>query len=1542
MTTRKARPLAHFWLAWTLLLGGLGVLAQAAGQNQNQNQTQTGPATTAVTDTIYRADGTAASGTVLISWPAFTLATGASVPAGNSSVTLGAGGALNVNLVPNAGSTPMGSYYTVVYHLDDGSVTREYWVIPAAAAPVHLAAIRNTVLPASVAMQTVSKSYVDTAITAAELGQPLDASTPYVLKTGDTMTGPLVLPGDPVTPLQASDKNYVDGQTAALQAGLGQKVSTNPQGTQQVAQPAGTQLETNNLNGQLFASQYTTGAGTANPNNNGIANAIASPDCTSGCDIVVEHSYPNTEQVVPGSLNNGTVVEDRRLGRQIDNYLNPQDPAGFNVAKTIHATATETAPQTLARTGGEEISFISLLVAQDNLTGGSNDYPRNQQGIIPYFKTGYTALEVASNNYTPGQHVQTVNDQNCFGVGDCLLGAQVIRASGGMRDDADEGTHPYDIDIFEDLIALQGICTTGCTTGSTTVAVNITTGPNTQGEGRFLIDKNPAKIITTGTIVGGLRTGRQPQATFTGTNFPVSTFLETQQAIPSQAGDIAPGTVTAAIVTTGVPAGFATNTAALPATTGVACVTDATNSQQHFETAAYTVVDGSHLQLTLRRPHQPGATVAVGGLCGYGIEQTVDTLNGIRQVFPVVGSNSATTLLYAGSNTAVVGEQGFTSAFANVSLVIAAIARTGNVVTVSTAGNFGADLNGLTLNVQGVADSSYNGSFVVTTTGPNTLTYTDNGPDSTTSGGTMTFLNGGYALYPMAEVTSVYNATTKAVDGQLMLAANTVPWAPGDAVEQPHYFQEMVHQDTEYIDQSVPRPTGLQAGGITYGTNNGPGLIGYLISNSVPLSSYYGNGGTHLPPDTGIEVVGVWNQALAVNAGETSAIRVGCNSHGCNKWNSGYNLFQMDSSAGQDSIAFAPQSSTLNFSLRGTGYQFTPQAFTAGTINVTTLNAGSVHGLFTGTVQPSSLPVFAASGASHAVGAVPDPGATAGNTRFLREDGTWSQAGSSNLVASASGYTVAGPTSLPQRAGLLGEYLMTEGAGGTLHDTSGAGNDAILGPGSNAPAWEGKQDLDFQAYQYASVPGALNAAKTWMFLAYFPIEGTQQLPQAPGYQHPNGYPSILCGTTPSQLCLIASLKNRTRSYTFEAFNTDDTQAGEMMPPGWHVFTLTCGVSGTPARIFYDGAEVGSYANRGSNTCPTGTTGNYQLGGSGLYQATFFAGKMAGVWAWNSVLSPGDAVAASRTALAYLDSKGVSRTFRKTTQAAPQILTGLDSRTAGYLLTPQTVWPALMNLTDASYVRTNVAVSGEQAADICNEFDLAYASQAGDGSGPIITVLWGGVNDLRSSQQTPRQIANSLHCIVQKAKTIGRVVLATETSSTGPLPSGSTGDAGKNALDTILRAEAFSWGVDNLADLATDPILGADGASASTTYFFDGLHPTSAGQQRVTSVMQNAVNELLGSTETSRHQNAAASYQEVAGDRFLDLTGTSAQSVTLPDCTGYSLPRQVLNLGSVAATIAPISGQTLAGPGALAVGSRATFLPVPGALATGGCSWERTQ
>ncbi|MGA7156015.1 MAG: hypothetical protein WBY53_04170 [Acidobacteriaceae bacterium] len=216
--------------------------------------------TTTVQDTVYSANGTPASGTVLVSWGSFTTAGGQNVPAGSASTTIGAGGQLSMTLAPNAGATPIGSYYTAVFHLNDGTTSRQYWVVPATVSgggPATLAEIKSEVMPLSVAMQTVSKQYVDDAIAAAATGFPLDTS-PYVQKAGDSMAGPLVLPADPVSPNQAADKNYVDENIAATGGGIAQKVSLLPSANQTISQPGGTSLS---ISGSSVNTTFS-GAGT--------------------------------------------------------------------------------------------------------------------------------------------------------------------------------------------------------------------------------------------------------------------------------------------------------------------------------------------------------------------------------------------------------------------------------------------------------------------------------------------------------------------------------------------------------------------------------------------------------------------------------------------------------------------------------------------------------------------------------------------------------------------------------------------------------------------------------------------------------------------------------------------------------------------------------------------------------------------------------------------------------------------------------------------------------------------------------------------------------------------------------------------------------------------------------------------------------------------------------------------------------------------------------------------------------------------------------
>ncbi len=161
--------------------------------------------TTTVQGTVYLANGQVGSGTLVLSWPAFTTASGQSIAADSTNVTIAPDGFMSVNLAPNLGSTPAGLYYTAVYYLSDGTTTTQYWVVPAGATAT-LAQVQAQLMPAAQAVQAVSKAYVDQAILEASLSQ-LGAS-------GGTLTGPLYLNGDPTQPLQAADKHYVDATFA--------------------------------------------------------------------------------------------------------------------------------------------------------------------------------------------------------------------------------------------------------------------------------------------------------------------------------------------------------------------------------------------------------------------------------------------------------------------------------------------------------------------------------------------------------------------------------------------------------------------------------------------------------------------------------------------------------------------------------------------------------------------------------------------------------------------------------------------------------------------------------------------------------------------------------------------------------------------------------------------------------------------------------------------------------------------------------------------------------------------------------------------------------------------------------------------------------------------------------------------------------------------------------------------------------------------------------------------------------------------------------
>lgn len=202
------RPMRRFFycLISVLLMAAVATAQQAA------------PAKTLISDVVYRADGSPATGTVLISWPAFVSADNRTVAAGNASFPIGSSGEISVQLVPNAGADPAGTYYKVLLKLDDGTTALEYWVVPATS-PTTIAAVRANIAPASVAVQSATRQYVDAQLALKANDNAVVHNTGDELIAGAKQFAIAPTIPDPEDPLQAANKQYVDAAIVSAPAG---------------------------------------------------------------------------------------------------------------------------------------------------------------------------------------------------------------------------------------------------------------------------------------------------------------------------------------------------------------------------------------------------------------------------------------------------------------------------------------------------------------------------------------------------------------------------------------------------------------------------------------------------------------------------------------------------------------------------------------------------------------------------------------------------------------------------------------------------------------------------------------------------------------------------------------------------------------------------------------------------------------------------------------------------------------------------------------------------------------------------------------------------------------------------------------------------------------------------------------------------------------------------------------------------------------------------------------------------------------------------
>lgn len=84
---------------------------------------------TIIKDSIMYADGSLASGKIVLNWPPFQF-NGVTIFGGQQAFPIAADGTVSISCYPTVGALPSGVYYTAAYHLDRGPVYNEYWVVP--------------------------------------------------------------------------------------------------------------------------------------------------------------------------------------------------------------------------------------------------------------------------------------------------------------------------------------------------------------------------------------------------------------------------------------------------------------------------------------------------------------------------------------------------------------------------------------------------------------------------------------------------------------------------------------------------------------------------------------------------------------------------------------------------------------------------------------------------------------------------------------------------------------------------------------------------------------------------------------------------------------------------------------------------------------------------------------------------------------------------------------------------------------------------------------------------------------------------------------------------------------------------------------------------------------------------------------------------------------------------------------------------------------------------------------------------------------------
>jgi hypothetical protein len=388
------------------------------------------------------------------------------------------------------------------------------------------------------------------------------------------------------------------------------------------------------LNGAYFADQL------GDKSTTGIASAISACGASTPCRVVVPGSYPTTETVpgsssVAGTTSSNVQVQDYRYG-DYQTAVNPPGGIASGAATIWHQWVDDVYNDSTHGGGRTPITFQPTM---NNYNGGC---VLSLPSPFYYCKSGARSISTVLNNYTPAEP----NNEfvvNQYSIGDAIPVFSINTFYGGQAAQGDEGDIGVENYVTQGYVAYQGTIASGGSTGASSLTLSPTAGSGTQGAARYLINTSSGKTISSGTLNAFSNNGGGTPITATGlgTSWPISTVNTTATEAVA-----APGVQTITVAST---SGITTST--------VLVVCDGSA----YETVIPSAVGGGScpgasctITASFAKPHASGAVVASGGLSGYFLEVTADTVpsatttgTDVRQAFPVLYSTSGTSLAFS-------------------------------------------------------------------------------------------------------------------------------------------------------------------------------------------------------------------------------------------------------------------------------------------------------------------------------------------------------------------------------------------------------------------------------------------------------------------------------------------------------------------------------------------------------------------------------------------------------------------------------------------------------------------------------------------------------------------------------------------------------------------------------------------------------------------------------------------------------------------------------------------------------------------------------